>query len=147
MRTWFARRGFAKPSLPNIYKYGGTRINLKGLAGNYESLRQDIAARKCSSANLPLLAELYKKYVAIKYEIDTLIMRRREHEDYRKNFDHITDDATRGKLMKEHVGIARGFKSTLKEKQTALEGVEKEMMVPSVHSPPQRRDKRCTFRI
>ena len=80
MKTFNILRHFSKPALPNLYKYGSTRINLKSLLANYDTHKQNISLRK-SNADIDTLSDTYKKYVATKYEIDSLIMKRREHDD------------------------------------------------------------------
>ena len=80
MRICHSFRSFAKTSFPNLHSYGGTRINLKTLLTDIELHKQNIKNRK-STVNIDLVSDLYKRYVAAKYEVDSLIMKRREHDE------------------------------------------------------------------
>jgi len=69
----------AENAIRNKQKYGTMRINIKNLLSRSSELRENIKNRK-SEFKLEKLENLYKKFVNQRYEIDSLIMKRREHE-------------------------------------------------------------------
>lgn len=80
MKICHSFRLFAKTSFPNLNSYGSTRINLKTLLANIEAHKQNIKNRK-ADANIEVVGDLYRKYVSAKYEVDSLTMKRREHDE------------------------------------------------------------------